>query len=73
MGQKEEKVMEKTITIHNSKEQIILKIKTIRGMYQVSVNGGEFVGCSRKGKTNDEIIEWEIKCYSEPTATVYIQ
>ena len=67
------KPMTKTITIHNSKETFTLVIKTIRGMYQVSVNGGEFIGCSRKGRTNSEIIDWEIKCYAEPNAIVYVR
>lgn len=65
--------MEKTIVIHNTKETFNLKIKTVRGMYQVSVNGGEYVGCSRGGRTNQEILDWEIKCYAEPNATIYIQ
>lgn len=65
--------MKKTITIHNTDNTFVLVIKTIRGMYQVSVNGGEFVGCSRKGKTNQEIIDWEIKCYAQPNATIFVR
>ena len=69
----ERKTMTKTITIHNSKETFVLIIKTIRGMYQVSVNGGEFVGCTRRGMNNQEIIDWNIKCYAEPNAVVYVR
>lgn len=65
--------MTKTITIHNSNETFTLVIKTIRGMYQMSVNGGEFIGYTRRGMTNEEIIDWNIKCYAEPSAIVYVR
>ena len=65
--------MTKTITIHNSKETFVLIIKTVRGMYKMSVNGGEFEGYTRRGMNNQEIIDWNIKCYAEPSATIYIQ
>ena len=65
--------MEKKITIHNSNQTFVLVIKTVRGFYKMSVNGSDFLGYTRRGMNNQEIIDWNIKCYAEPNAVVYIE
>lgn len=64
--------MTKTITIYNSMETLEVQIRTARGMYFETFRGEER-GMSRKGRTNDEILEWTIKCYAEPNAYYIIR
>ena len=64
--------MKKIITIHNTKETLTIEIETARGMYFETFNGQK-TGMSRRGRNNQEIIDWTIKCYAEPNAVVYIR
>lgn len=71
-AEKEDKKMTKTITIHNSMETLVVELITRRGVYDEIFNG-EKATMSRHGRTNQEIIDWTIKCYAEPNAVVYVK